>query len=278
MHGTFSNARERLGLVSLGAESPDAESADAGEACPFEEMFVANLETIELVIRFVCQRHRLSFQEADEFGSEVKLRLIEHDYAIFRAFQQRSSLRTYLTVVIQRLYLDHRNRVLGKWRPSAEARRLGPVAIRLETLMARDGLGFDQACEHLRTNEGCAANESELADIAGRLPVRLDRVIVGEGEIDAEAAGAHAFVDAVDMKERGSAARRIARALKTAVQTLGDQDRLILRLRFQDGLSVADIARALDLRQKPLYARCETLMRRLRTALEAAGIDGTASR
>ena len=41
--------------------------------------------------------------EAEEFGSEVKLRLVENDYEAFRRFQQRSTLRTYLTIVIQRI-------------------------------------------------------------------------------------------------------------------------------------------------------------------------------
>ena len=70
-------------------------------------------------------------------------------------------------------------------------------------------------------------------------------------------------------------ARRILDALTTAVQALGDQDRVILRLRFQDGLAVADIARALHLDQKPLYRRFDALLNQLRAALEAAGIDRT---
>jgi RNA polymerase sigma factor for flagellar operon FliA len=40
--------------------------------------------------------------EADDFASHPKLKLIEDDYAILRKFQGRSSLRTYLTVVIER--------------------------------------------------------------------------------------------------------------------------------------------------------------------------------
>ncbi len=54
--------------------------------------------------------------------------------------------------VVQRLFLDHRNRQWGKWRPSAEAKRRGPLAILLERLVVRDGWTFEQAVETLRTN------------------------------------------------------------------------------------------------------------------------------
>ena len=50
------------------------------------------------------------------------------------------------------------------------------------------------------------------------------------------------------------------------------EDRLLLRLRFWQGLSVADIAALLKLEAKPLYRRYERLMRELREALEAQGL------
>ncbi|MGH8186413.1 MAG: hypothetical protein ACREUC_07605, partial [Steroidobacteraceae bacterium] len=68
------------------------------------------------------------------------LKLIEHDYAVLRRFEGASSLRTYLTVVLHRVLLDQRNREWGRWRPSAAAYRNGPLAVRLERLVTRDGL------------------------------------------------------------------------------------------------------------------------------------------
>jgi RNA polymerase sigma factor (sigma-70 family) len=240
-------------------------------------VFVSNLSTIDSVVRFVCQRHNLSGSDADDFSSEVRLRLLENDYEVFRRFQQRSSLRTYLTVIIQRIYADYRNHRWGKWRPSAEARRLGPIAIRLESLLMRDGLGFDQACEVLRTNERLAVTESELARIAARLPPRYRRAIVGEEVLATLAADGDACEDSVLHEERQRTARRVIDALVSAFRKLGDHDLLILRLKFQEGLGIADIARALHLRQKPLYRRVGALLQELREALEVAGIDRCAA-
>ena len=125
----------------------------------------------------------------------------------------------------------------------------------------------------LRTNEGVTATESDLAEIAVRLPQRPRRAMVGEEALESVPATDGAFDDPILSEERHKATRRVLNALGGAMQTLGDQDRLILRLKFQEGLGIADIARALHLEQKPLYRRLDALLDRLRSALEAAGID-----
>jgi RNA polymerase sigma factor for flagellar operon FliA len=152
------------------------------------------------------------------------------------------------------------------------------VAIRLETLIVRDGFSFDQTCEHLRTNEGVAATDSELVAIFVRLPLRTRRATVDDEGLEEMADPTSQIEDHVLFKERQAAARRILDALTNAVRALGDQDRLILRLRFQDGLTIANIARALHLEQKPLYRRFEALLHQLRRALEAGGIDAAQAR
>ena len=243
------------------------------QSVEYETMFVSNLETIERVVRHVCQRQKLSGPAAEEFDSEVKVRLMERDYEVFRKFQHRSSLRTYLTVVIQRIYLDYRNHLWGKWRPSAEARRLGPVAIRLGTLIARGGYSFEQAAEHLRTNENIVATDADLNAFLVRLPIRTRRAMVSEEELDAMPDNSVSLDDGIFSGQRRADARRVLDALTAAMQSLEVQDRVILRLRFHDGFAVADIARALHLDQKPLYRRFDALLQRLRTAIESAGIS-----
>jgi len=50
------------------------------------------------------------------------------------------------------------------------------------------------------------------------------------------------------------------------------QDRLLLKFRFYDNLSVAEIARLIKIDQKALYRRLEALLRTLRAQFEAAGL------
>ena len=65
-----------------------------------EQLFLEQLPVIERAISFVCRRHNLRGADADDFASTVKLKLIDHDYAVIRSFQGRSSFATFITIVI----------------------------------------------------------------------------------------------------------------------------------------------------------------------------------
>ena len=95
----------------------------------WETFFLDNLSLIERVIAFVCRKYGLSGADAEDFASASKLKIIEDDYAVLRKFEQKCSLATYLTIVIQRHYLDQMIRERGKWRPSMRARQGGDAAI-----------------------------------------------------------------------------------------------------------------------------------------------------
>jgi RNA polymerase sigma factor for flagellar operon FliA len=241
-----------------------------------EALFASQLDVIERVISFVSSRHHLPGVDADDFGSHVKLKLIEDDYAIIAKFQGRSSLRTYLTVVIERLFLDYRISAWGKWRPSAEALRAGEVAVLLERLMGREGHTFEEACELIETNHQVTVSRVELEKIAGRLPGRVRRRFESDAALAHVAADLPPLDDVIAERERMDTAERVAAALKDVMNGLDTQDRLIIALRFQDGRTVVEVARMLRLDQKGLYRRLERLMKDLRAALEARGIAATA--
>jgi RNA polymerase sigma factor for flagellar operon FliA len=61
-------------------------------------------------------------------------------------------------------------------------------------------------------------------------------------------------------------------ALFKVMEQLPPEERHILRMRFADGRSVADVARALRLEQKPLYRRIDQLKAKLRVDLERFGV------
>lgn len=238
----------------------------------YHDVLAAELDLVESVIRFIVRRHRLNSTEAEEFGGLVRLKLVENDYDVLRRFQGRSSLRTYLTTVIERLYLDFRIRAWGKWRPSVEARRAGPVGIRLEALLVRDGLSFEQAFETLTTNHGVEASRDELYQISVKLPSRAGRRFVGEEAIvDKKADGPDPEANVL-RGEQGSIASRVRQVLARVLEGQTGQDRLVLKMRFEDDFSVADIARALRLDQKALYRRLARLLGQLREGLEEAGV------
>lgn len=241
-----------------------------------EALFLAQLDVIERVIAFVCARHHVASADAEDFASFVKLKFVENDYALLGKFEGRSSLRTFLTVVIQRLFLDHRIQAWGKWRPSAEAKRAGAVAVLLEQLIVRDGHSFEEACEMLRTNHGIAADRAELDLLSARLPVRMRRRFEPESALASVPSGERPVDDVAAERDRQATSKRVSDALRGLMAAIDPQDRLILTLRFNDGRTVAEIASMLRLDQKSLYRRVERLLKELRTGLERAGIDGTA--
>lgn len=237
------------------------------------DLFLSQLPRIEAVTEWVCRRHHCSADEAEEFSASVGAKLIADDYAIFRKFQGKCRLETYLTTVITRLFLDWRNHLWGKWRPSAEARRLGPVARKLEEL-ARDGYTFEESCELLRTNHGVGLSRAELEALAARLPVRLPRKMEGEERLEVLPAGEPGPDERILERERQEARGRLWQALEHALATLPDEDRLILKMRYESDLQIVEIARALHVEAKPLYRRIERLGKDLRAALEREGIEG----
>ncbi len=240
-----------------------------------EHEFLSHLPLIERVVGFVARRHHLSAADADDFASHVKLALIEDDYAVFRKFQGRATMRTFLTVVVTRMFLDYRNSAWGKWRPSAEAKRIGPLAVLLEQLMVRDGFSFEEACEIAVTNHRAEATRPQLEAIASRLPVRFRRRVEPDDRLADLPSSDRADSTLLAGQARAESQHGIE-ALNAVLATLDSEDRLVLTLRFTDGRTVPEIAAVLGLRDpKPLYRRMDALLRQLRAALQARGVDAS---
>lgn len=232
---------------------------------------LTHLPLCERVVSALARRRCLSPDEQEDFSSWARLRLVENGEAILGRFKGQSTLSTYLTTVVHNLFRDYRIAKWGKYRPSAAAKRMGTVAVRLEMLVARDGLPLDEAVEILRRNEGVRESVEELEAMAARLPVRAPRRFEGE-ETLAHLPGGERAEERVLRREAAESAGRVEAALDEGLRTLSPEDRLILKLRVQDGFSVADVARSLHLEQKPLYRRLEQLTARLRQEMEARGV------
>ena len=232
-----------------------------------ERLFLDNLALIDRIVAATCRRHRLTAEEAEDFGSSVKLKLIANDYEVIRAFRQRCTLAGYLTAVIQRAFIDHRNHLWGRWRPSAEARRLGPLAIQLDMLLNRDGLTLAEAC--LRLPEP----RDEMERLAARLPARVRRHVGGEDGLEDAPSHDRSPEALLLEKESDRARERLERALAEAIGQLPEEDQLVLHLRVYEGLRLVNIARSLGRDAKQLYRRWDAMLGHLRAALEQRGCD-----
>ena len=220
----------------------------------------------------IGRRRHLDAAELEDFSSFVRLRLIENDYAILRKFQNRSSLWTYLSAVIDRLSLDYRTEQWGRWRPSAMAERLGPAAVVLERLVSRDGHSLEEALEIIRSSHNLGMTTVDLLKIWGQLPLRVRTIHVGEEAAAAipSSRGCEENVDAAELHEN---IERVDRALQAAFRQISPQERVVLALRFDQDLSMVQIAKLTGRSVPTLHRRLEKAVKLLRASLSRSGLN-----
>ena len=235
-----------------------------------EELFLAHLALMERLVDWHSRRCHFRREEAEDFASTVKLKLIEDNYRVFRQFQGKSKIETYLTVVVQRLLLDYLNHRWGKRRSSTVAAQLGPLAKAFERLR-REGHSLDEAYEMLRGSFGDEVSRDELERIAAQLPPYVPRRIVGEEQLAVVPAAGGSPEQRIREQERAATSKRARAALKRAVAQLPDEDRLIVEL-LSKGAKVPEIAAGLRCEAKPLYARRKKILNTLREAMEREGV------
>lgn len=239
-----------------------------------ETTYLEHLESIERIAAFVARRNHLNADELDEFVQIVRVKLFEDDYAIIRKFKGEATITTYLTTVIIRLLHQWRVEQWGKWRPSAEAKRLGDKAITLERLITRDGFTFEEAVKILTIRDGALYTVAEVEALYVRLPLRNPRpMLVSEDATPEVAAQDSEADDLVESHDRESSARRCAAALDAALARFEPEDRLILKLRFCHAKKVPEIAKVIGIDQKKIYKRLDKLFAMLQKALDEAGVS-----
>src|SRR5687768_3627141 len=82
-----------------------------------ERAYHEHFALIESVITSICRRNHLTPADADDFRQEAHLKLLEK--GTFEKYEGRSSVRTFLTVVLLRAFKDFRIR------ERSEERRIG---------------------------------------------------------------------------------------------------------------------------------------------------------
>ena len=237
----------------------------------YQRLLLDHLNLIDQIVQTTGRRRHLS-AEREDFAGFVRLRLIEDDYAVLRKFQHRSSLRTYLVAVIERMSLDFHVERWGRWRPSAVADRLGPVAVLLERLVTREGYTLNEAIEIVQTSHASELSPRELRDIWAQLPARIKTTEVGE-EAAAAVPSTQTAESSVEDAERLVNVERLERTLQLAFATIPAQDRVLVALRYDQELSIVEIARLTGSSVPTLHRRLDRTIKDLRRALTASGFD-----
>jgi RNA polymerase sigma factor (sigma-70 family) len=245
-----------------------------------ETAFVENLPLIRAVIRATCRRYRVAPCDEADFESSVLLKLIDHDYAVFRQFRgdgggrDGRTLRAFLHAVISRCLLDRRNREWGRWRPSCRARKLGSAAVYLEDLIYRRQTPVHEAVAIVSNHPHWTLSSTSVRGLYAQLPPRPPRRPRGEPLSETIERIAHASDAQSARSARKDDAANVREALAAALRRLDSGERRLLRLRFRNGLTIQQIAVQTGVEARVLYRRLPVVLTRLRHELQSQRLDG----
>jgi RNA polymerase sigma factor (sigma-70 family) len=231
-----------------------------------------NIHLIRQRLDRLSRRSGLPEDEAEEFRSWALFKLVNNDYRILASWKGRSSLSTFLTVVLVNLMRDYRIHVWGKWRPSAAALRQGSEAVLLERLWVRDGLPLDEVIERMRKEHAVSLSRSELERLAASLRQSPKRRRVSEEELLRIPTDGQMASRSED-SERARTEERLCELLVPLLRSLQAEDRLLLKLHYWDGLTMAEISRLQRRPQRKLYTARDRCLRKLRRHLEESGVS-----
>ena len=171
-------------------------------------------------------------------------------------------------MVIHNEYRDHRNHVLGKWRPSAEACRLGPLAKKLDTMLYRDGMTLDEACA-----AAAPEDREEMRRLAERLPAHSKRRMEDVEQLEQWPDSDQSPEELAIARERAIAYEKLVpRARRSGRHALQRGPRAGAAAHGTRSQARHPCAR-LGVEARQFYRRWEQIMRKLRRLLEANGYD-----
>ncbi|MAF20944.1 MAG: hypothetical protein CMI55_04765 [Parcubacteria group bacterium] len=221
----------------------------------------SNLNITNEVVRKFCYRHSITGDDADECNSYVYEKLLENGCRKIREFKGGSSYKTYITVVISRILID-RMRSGRRWRPSQKAMDMGEDAVILEELVYRKNYSFEQAYSTLTTNHGASISRDrayEMVTLLQRRHVRSKRPRVVELMDNVSDERDIAPDRAAVMKEISEKKGRLENVMENIRESLSDEDRLLLRMRFEGNVKISKIARVLKRERNYVDKKLKTI-------------------
>jgi len=201
-------------------------------------------------------------------------------------FRGSSELSTWLIVVSRGKALDHLRHLQGRRKHPQGYESLSPFEREVFRLHHVEGLGFD-AVIHTLHSAGMPANAELIAHAVLKIEGTLDRHYLRRLESDAKAPALGVvsgrlldFLNHMDIQREGSeedpsadfldrdATERMAARVRELLSALSDEERDIVRLRFEEGWTAQRIAEEKGLPgQRRVYTILDGVLKKLRRGL-----------
>lgn len=230
-----------------------------------------HLDLIRSKLRGISRHSGLPALDAEEFPSWAFVKLMDDDCRILGKWEGRSSFPAFLSVVLRNLLRDYRIHLWGRWRPCVASSQRGQEFVLLERLVVRDRLSIEEALERLRMEHGVSLPAEDAEQIAALFRIRPDHRTVSDLVLLETPVDGH-VESRVEEEERARIAKRLSELLVPLLQSLPAEERLILKLHFFDGLSMAKIDPILGRPQRELYGVRDRCLKRLRRSLHESGV------
>lgn len=225
--------------------------------------------TVRALVARAATRRRVPPQDHDDIASGVWMRLTQDNARAFRQFRGDGPVRAYLAVIVEREILDWQSANWGRWRPTREAKRLGPAAVSFERLVHRDRLSASDARATLAAQNLCPPALT-CDRLSSRRPQALRRRVP---LTDVEPRSANDPWTSFREASRRGAGRRLGRQLLQVLRSLPAADQVALRLRYEQGLKVNQIAGVLAVDVKKMYRRLAAIHADLKRGLMDLGVS-----
>ncbi|MBM4055219.1 MAG: sigma-70 family RNA polymerase sigma factor [Planctomycetes bacterium] len=238
-------------------------------------LFESNIDLTQKIVRKYCYKHNLTDDAADEYCSHVYEKLIENDFKKIREFKGKSSYKTYLTVVISRILID-KIRSGGRWTSSQKALKLGKNAIMLEELIFRNNYSFDQAYNTLTTIHNASISREKAYEIVTELQrkrvlgVRPKETELAENISDEKVSSPDSAAENEEILNKKNLLNNL---LKEINMSLSNEERLLLKMSFEDGIKVSAIARALKKERSYIDSKIGSILQKFKKEIVSKGMD-----
>ena len=213
-----------------------------------KSFFESNLSITDRIIKNYCSKHNIVRVEADECKSHVYEKIItDTDYQKIRKFKGESSYETYMNTVISRILID-RMRSGGRWKPSQKALKIGKEAVILEELVFKKKYSFEQAYNTLTTNHNISIERERAYEIITLLQRKHHKsASPRELELTDDVPDTKVTLpdEAAINKETSKMKDQLDYIVTDLRNLLSNEERLLLRMRFEDNIKISEIARVL---------------------------------
>ena len=180
------------------------------------------------LIESICLRRFNYTEDGHECYVYVLDKIMENNYAVINAFQGRSTFKTYLVSITNRLAIDFFRHRYGRTSKTSNPEQSAPKKNQLKTVSIIDPENW--------SDEG-----------------RLDETVI--------------------QREDQEAKKSLEGIVKTQLSELSPEDRLLLKMKYEDNFKVSEIAEILKLDQKKTYRKINKILSDLKEEFLKKGIN-----